>query len=156
MASDPELLVVRRFDELHTRALLYKQDQLSELEEQLKELNEKYTKQGDIDNGTFRGDMDKRRKLDEELFETLLAFGAVTQLVGWNKTLRPDLLTKVQVNCSPRITPCVRSRSLQKEYQKPSRIGSRTTAAGMRTTISVKALVCMRAVIPASMNYLGE
>jgi hypothetical protein len=85
MASDPELLVVRRFDELHTRALLFKQDQVSELEERLKALDEKYIKQGDIDNGTFRGDMDKRRKLYEELIHKLLAFGAVTQLVGWNK-----------------------------------------------------------------------
>ena len=75
MASDPELLVVRRFDELHTRALLFKQDQVSELKERIEELDEKYIKQGDIDNGTFRGDMDKRRKLNEELNQALLAFG---------------------------------------------------------------------------------
>lgn len=85
MAFDPELLVLRRFDELHTRALLFKQDQVSQLEEELKDLDEKYIKQGDIDNGTFRGDMEKRRKFHEDLVQKLLEFGAVAQLVGWNK-----------------------------------------------------------------------
>jgi hypothetical protein len=108
IASDPELLVVRRFDELHTRALLFKQDQVSELGECLKELDEKYITQGNVDNGTFRGDMEKRQKLHEKLFQTLLAFGAVPDLVGWDRAVRLQLLTEVQINCLSDTAPCIR------------------------------------------------
>lgn len=43
MNSDPDFLMFRKFGQLHNRLLLYRQDELTELEERLNKLDEEET-----------------------------------------------------------------------------------------------------------------
>ncbi len=54
-------LIFRRFDDVHVRLLLYLQDQISQLETQLRTLDEQNIVENGIHNGTFREDVDKVR-----------------------------------------------------------------------------------------------
>jgi hypothetical protein len=65
LASDPELLIFRRFDLLNARALLYLQSELMSLETQLLEFDEEDAKDGSMDV-----------MLGAKCFETLLTRAA--------------------------------------------------------------------------------
>ncbi len=62
MASDDDFVVLRKFDQLHIRVLLTMQDNLAELEEQLRNLDEQFAHRNapDIDNGSIRKDQPER------------------------------------------------------------------------------------------------
>ncbi|KAK3370023.1 hypothetical protein B0H63DRAFT_305759 [Podospora didyma] len=64
-ASDDDFITLRRFDELHTRILLSLQDNLSELEAQLKEIDDRLSRRDapDTDNGCIRKDQAERLNL---------------------------------------------------------------------------------------------
>ncbi len=61
-ASSKDAFVLRRFNAVHTRVILYMQDQIVRKEEELEALD-RWCKirPDDIDNGTFRYDMEPRR-----------------------------------------------------------------------------------------------
>jgi hypothetical protein len=54
-------LIFRRFDDVHVRLLLYLQDEISQLEAQLRTLDEQNTVERGMHNGTFREDIDRAR-----------------------------------------------------------------------------------------------
>lgn len=62
VASDPDFVVLRRFDKLNARVLLSIQDHLSLLEEQLETLDNRYSAKAalDINNGSIRHDQPDR------------------------------------------------------------------------------------------------
>jgi hypothetical protein len=59
--TETQSLIVRRFDDVHVRLLLYIQDQISQLETQLRTLDEQNYLEKGIHNGTFREDVDRVR-----------------------------------------------------------------------------------------------
>lgn len=59
--TETQNLIFRRFDDLHVRLLLYLQDQISQLETQLRTLDEQNIAENGIHNGTFREDVDIER-----------------------------------------------------------------------------------------------
>jgi hypothetical protein len=59
--TETQNLIFRRFDEVHVRLLLYLQDQISQLESQLRQLDEQNTVEMGMHNGTFREDFDQLR-----------------------------------------------------------------------------------------------
>ncbi|ERF71380.1 hypothetical protein EPUS_09052 [Endocarpon pusillum Z07020] len=59
--TETQNLIFRRFDDVHVRLLLYLQDQISQLEAQLRTLDERNIAESGIHNGTFREDADKLR-----------------------------------------------------------------------------------------------
>lgn len=61
-ASSKDALVLRRFNAAHARVILFMQDQIAQKEEELESLD-RYcvTRPDNIDNGTFRYDMEPRR-----------------------------------------------------------------------------------------------
>ena len=63
-ASDNDLLVLRRFKALNTRVLLRMQDSISQLEEELTEIDMENSRVGipPVNNGSFRHDMIERRE----------------------------------------------------------------------------------------------
>lgn len=75
MASDPDCSVVRLFDKLFTRGLLYQQDHISELGDRLEILDQKYQQRQEngceANNGTARDDFRDRKELVNEIFQTL-------------------------------------------------------------------------------------
>lgn len=61
-ASSKDAFVLRRFNAVHARVILYMQDQIVRKEEDLESLDRWCrTRPDDIDNGTFRYDMEPRR-----------------------------------------------------------------------------------------------
>ncbi|KAH8800245.1 hypothetical protein F5884DRAFT_891092 [Xylogone sp. PMI_703] len=74
LVADPDNLVVRRFNKLFGRGILYMQDQLSELETKLEELDKRYRDTGpgerEYDNGTARNDLPDRKALVDEIVKT--------------------------------------------------------------------------------------
>lgn len=64
MSSDNDFFVVRRFGEVGARVLLYMQDQIVKLEEQLQEEDDfcKSSPNYFADSGTFRGDPNSQRQ----------------------------------------------------------------------------------------------
>lgn len=64
MSSDNDFFVLRRFGEVGARVLLYMQDQIVELEEQLRREDElcKRAPKEFADSGTFRGDPNTQRR----------------------------------------------------------------------------------------------
>lgn len=61
-ASSKDAFVLRRFNAVHTRVILYMQDQIVRKEEELEALDRRCrTRPDDVDNGTFRYDMEPRR-----------------------------------------------------------------------------------------------
>ncbi|GAB1310727.1 hypothetical protein MFIFM68171_00937 [Madurella fahalii] len=65
LSSDGDTFILRRFDRLHARVLLTLQDNLVELEEELDDLDNRWSARdaGDIDNGTIRNDQPERKEL---------------------------------------------------------------------------------------------
>jgi hypothetical protein len=59
--SETQSLIFRRFDEVHVRLLLYLQDQICQLETQLRTLDERNIAEKGMHNGTFREDVDRVR-----------------------------------------------------------------------------------------------
>lgn len=70
LASDDDFLIFRRFDKLNARLALRLQDNICVLEEQLEEIDQRYSMKAskDWNNGTFRDDLKDR----EELLDVLL------------------------------------------------------------------------------------
>lgn len=62
ISSDSDFLIFRRFDTLSARTALLLQDEISELEERLDELDQAYSRKNanDVNNGTLRDDLDDR------------------------------------------------------------------------------------------------
>ncbi|KUJ07663.1 uncharacterized protein LY89DRAFT_601279 [Mollisia scopiformis] len=76
IASDNDFLMVRRFASVSARIVLSLQDQVMVLEEQLNELDWRYSKQEeeDVNNGTFRDDEEERVELLESLRLKILQY----------------------------------------------------------------------------------
>ena len=129
MASDSDLMVFRRFDKLHIRALLVLQDKLSELEEQFELLDTRYsTGDEDVNNGTLRGDKPKRRKLHGELIPSLDAYGdAPLPKEIRNLQYGEHLLTELQAKYCYSIPLSCRSQNHQNGARKASNTGFITT-----------------------------
>jgi hypothetical protein len=66
--AETQNLIFRRFDSVHIRLLLYLQDQISQLETQLRNLDERNSEERGMHNGTFREDADQVRV---EIMESL-------------------------------------------------------------------------------------
>ena len=73
VASDDDFLIFRRFGTLNTRLALALQDEISVFEQQLLDLDKGYSdKNGkDMNNGSFRDDMDDRAELLERIREKM-------------------------------------------------------------------------------------
>ncbi|ETS82083.1 hypothetical protein PFICI_07085 [Pestalotiopsis fici W106-1] len=69
VVSLDDFLILRRFDVLNARVALLLQDKVVELETQLEKLDDFYSRQAtqDLDNGTFRGDLQNRSELLEKI-----------------------------------------------------------------------------------------
>ena len=70
IASDNDFLLFRRFDAINARLLLYLQDKIAVLEEELEDLENTNSREeaGDIHNGSFRREaLPERTALLEEL-----------------------------------------------------------------------------------------
>ncbi|KAK4226716.1 hypothetical protein QBC38DRAFT_392594 [Podospora fimiseda] len=69
VSSDDDFFILRRFDALNARIALRLQDQVSLLEEELVELDKKYSDRNfrDLNNGGFRRDQEDRFKKLEEI-----------------------------------------------------------------------------------------
>lgn len=76
IASDNDFFVLRRFASVSARVALSLQDQVTVLEEQLNELDWKYSRkeEEDVNNGTFRDDDDERAELLESLRLKILQY----------------------------------------------------------------------------------
>lgn len=73
VASDSDLLVLRRFGILNARIALALQNRLSELEEELGNLDKLYSSKSteDVHNGSFRDDQEDRERLIWEIHSRL-------------------------------------------------------------------------------------
>lgn len=73
ISLDNDFLLLRRFGALNARVALFLQDKVVKLEAQLEELDARYSSKaaGDFDNGTFRGDLEDRSGLLEQIESTL-------------------------------------------------------------------------------------
>lgn len=65
ISSDDDFYILRRFDKLNVRLCLRLQDEISGLEEHLSCLDDEYSRREseDVNNGTFRDDLEDRAKL---------------------------------------------------------------------------------------------
>lgn len=77
VSSDDDFLALRRFDRVHCRLLLVLQDQVSDLETQLDEVDTRLSKRSapDVDNGSVRTDTKERKDLLEQLHKKLSEYG---------------------------------------------------------------------------------
>ncbi len=57
--TETQSLIFRRFDDVHVRLLLYLQDQISQLESQLRKSDEQNIAENGMHHGTFREDVDR-------------------------------------------------------------------------------------------------
>ncbi|KAI5921255.1 hypothetical protein F4810DRAFT_372401 [Camillea tinctor] len=73
IASEEDFYIVRRFDALNVRVALSLQDEISVLEEQLSQLDNLYSQRDadDVNNGTFRDDLEDRTSLMITISERL-------------------------------------------------------------------------------------
>jgi hypothetical protein len=72
MGSDQDFMVIRRFDKLHARILLYLQAFISQREQDLRILEHRYKNAPyDIDNGTVLNDQPERMELIREIADLL-------------------------------------------------------------------------------------
>jgi hypothetical protein len=73
LASDTDFLVIRRFDVLNARVLLWLQDQLCVLEENLERLDKQYSRREaeDVNNGTMRDEVPDRADMVEKIYKKL-------------------------------------------------------------------------------------
>jgi hypothetical protein len=69
VVSLDDFFILRRFDALNARIALLLQDRVVELETQLERLDNVYSRKEtqDLDNGTFRGDLQNRSELLEQI-----------------------------------------------------------------------------------------
>ncbi|KAI8669140.1 hypothetical protein NCS57_00728000 [Fusarium keratoplasticum] len=81
ISSEDDWFVLRRFGTLNVRVALALQDEISVLEEQLKELDESYSRRESPDrhNGRFRGDAEDRRALTELISDKLYRYSEYTR-----------------------------------------------------------------------------
>ena len=93
--TETQNLIFRRFDEIHVRLLLYLQDQISQLETQLRTLDERNIAEKGMHNGTFREDadqvrveiMERLRILVGEYDTMILAFSRMQEAKASNKAI---------------------------------------------------------------------
>jgi hypothetical protein len=73
LASDTDFLVIRRFDILNARVLLWLQDQLCVLEENSERLDKQYSRREaeDVNNGTMRDELPDRADMVESIYKKL-------------------------------------------------------------------------------------
>ncbi len=78
IASENDFFVVRRFSAVSVRIALRLQDQVTILEDRLKELDKAYSRKDadDVNSGTLRDEADDRLKVLDELKEKLVEFSA--------------------------------------------------------------------------------
>ena len=76
ITSVDDFFILRRFDELTIRVGLALQDNITQLEESLKEMDEKYSdiQAQDVHNGTFRDDAEERTFLLDEISARLCEY----------------------------------------------------------------------------------
>lgn len=85
--TETQNLIFRRFDDIHVRLLLYLQDQITQLETALREMDEQNVEERGYHNGTFREDLDplrvdilqRLRILVGEYDTIVLAFGRMQE-----------------------------------------------------------------------------
>jgi hypothetical protein len=80
IASEYNFLVFRRFNAANTRVMLALQDEVSELTEKLKQMDERYSDKSakDVNNGTLRHDQRDRKALIENLHESLVKYSQLS------------------------------------------------------------------------------
>lgn len=80
IASENDFYIVRRFATLNTRIALALQDQVAVLEEELEELDARYSRRDaeDLHNGSFGDDREDRMKLVESIAEKLMKYSSST------------------------------------------------------------------------------
>jgi hypothetical protein len=73
MSSGHDFFVIRRFDSLNARIILMVQWEVSELEKELKELDDQFSAREypARDNGTFQRDDPKRKRLLQKIYQKL-------------------------------------------------------------------------------------
>jgi hypothetical protein len=78
ISSDDDFFILRRFHTLNTRVALALQDEISDLEDRLKLLDEQYSDKdaNDVNNGTFRDDMEDRSEIIETLRKKLKRYSS--------------------------------------------------------------------------------
>ena len=76
LGSESNFLVFKRFNTANARIALVLQDQVSELTERLKQVDEKYSDKGakDVDSSSLRHDQSDRKVLLQELHEALIKY----------------------------------------------------------------------------------
>ncbi|KAK8058307.1 hypothetical protein PG994_008755 [Apiospora phragmitis] len=77
LSLDDDFFVIRRYDRLHCRVLITLQDEIAMLEEELDNLDAKYSKKGapDVDNGSTRKDQPERKELIKRILMELKHYG---------------------------------------------------------------------------------
>lgn len=95
LASEKDLCVLGRFTSVNIRVSLALQDQVVALEEELDELDDRYSRRSaqDIDNGTFRGDIADRTALLETITQKLSQYSKSRDHVS------ADQLTQFRCSC---------------------------------------------------------
>lgn len=76
LASENDFFIFRKFASLNSRTALALQDQLSVLEEELEELDRRYssTAAADVNNGSYRDDQADREELLEKIHDKLVKY----------------------------------------------------------------------------------
>lgn len=94
IASDNDFYIVRRFAALNTRIALALQDEVTVLEEELSELDARYSRRDaeDLHNGSFRDDREDRTALVEKIGEKLLKYSTTHSLSRKAKHISDHLL----------------------------------------------------------------
>ena len=77
MASDDDFFALRRFDRFHVRILLLLQDRVTQVEEELDQLDRRLSSPTaeDVDNGTVRDDKAERLEILDRGVERLAQYG---------------------------------------------------------------------------------
>lgn len=85
ISLDNDFFILRRFGALNARVALLLQDKIVELEAQLKELDAWYSSKsaGDFDNGTFRGDLEDRSGLLDQIESALKRYSKFQRLTSY-------------------------------------------------------------------------
>lgn len=86
MASDNDFYVLRRFDVLNIRVALALQDEISELEQELEAIDARFSDANakDINNGTFRNDVEERSELIETIKKKLKRYSTYMSTKSWS------------------------------------------------------------------------
>ncbi len=92
ISSENDFYIIRRFGALNARVTLALQDQVSVMEEQLKNLDSEFSRRdaADVHNGSFRDDQAERKRLVEEIGDVLMKYSSfitssdqATHLLTW-------------------------------------------------------------------------